>query len=73
MSDGTCLGLQIYTAAEIEDHDMVTDVVVIAKMTNLAGDDYRPSVVLWNTQGMDWVTQTGLLEIARYIVGVEEE
>lgn len=55
------LGLTV----DIEDDDMVTNVVVIAK--NVMGDG-QVSVIIGKSEGTTWLDQLGLVEAARDIM-----
>jgi hypothetical protein len=51
---------------DLDDDDLVTEVVVIAKVSRLS-DGGGTAVVIANSSGMDWVSQLGLIEAARQV------
>lgn len=69
MSD-LVLGLPVDTTG-LEDSDIVTDVIIVAKVISTE-EDCRPSVCVFTSGGLDWITQTGLLQIARHVVADQE-
>lgn len=59
------------TRLEIRDGQIVTDLVLIAKIANPDGD---AEVVIGSSGGMDWITQLGIVTAAGQILndGYEE-
>lgn len=51
---------------DLDDEDLVTEVVVIAKVARMS-DGGGTAVVVSNNEGLDWVSQLGLIEAARLI------
>lgn len=58
---------------DLDDDDLITETTVIAKVTRMA-DGGGTSIVIANSDGIDWVSQLGLIEAARRVVhtGMEE-
>lgn len=52
---------------DLDDEDLITEVVVIGKCTRLS-DGGGTSLVLASSDGIDWVSQLGLIEGARRVV-----
>jgi len=52
---------------DLDDDDLITECVVIGKCTRLA-EGGGTSLVLASSDGIDWVSQLGLIEGARRVV-----
>lgn len=52
----------------LDDDEMVTDVVVIAKVSRLGTNEPRPAIHLFHNEGLDWITQIGMAQIAYEIL-----
>lgn len=50
---------------DLDDDDLVSDYMVIAKVVR---SDGQPTVAIGNSDGMDWLTQLGILAAANQII-----
>jgi hypothetical protein len=59
---------------DLGDNDLIVEATVIAKVTRM-DEGGGTSVIVANSDGIDWVSQLGLIEAARRVVhdGMEEE
>jgi hypothetical protein len=59
---------------DLQDDDLIVEAVVIGKITRLS-DGGGTTIVIANSEGIDWVSQLGLIEAARQVTqggGMEE-
>jgi hypothetical protein len=58
---------------DLDDDDLLVEVLIVGKVTRLS-DGGGTSVLLAKSDGMDWVSQLGLIEAARQVCtgGIEE-
>lgn len=52
--------------ADMDSDDLVSDVVVIMKVTD--GDGIT-GIILETSEGLDWITQLGMVDAAKTIIG----
>lgn len=55
--------------AKLDPTDRIVEVLVIAKIVDLAEEDATPYLGLYNSQGADWISQRGLLHAALEVRG----
>ena len=58
---------------DLDEHDQVTDILVIGRTADF--ESGQTGFLLGRSQGLDWVTQYGLLAIAQKVLdetGIEE-
>lgn len=57
---------QLGVTACIEDNQQITEVLVVAKLTDFA--DGSTSLGVYNSTGMDWIAQLGLFRAATLVM-----
>ncbi len=55
--------------ARLDDTDRIVEVLVIAKIVDLAEEDAVPYLGIYNSTGADWISQRGLIHAAMEIKG----
>lgn len=61
---------ELWEALDLRDNDQVTDAVLIAKVADF--EDGATALVIAATDGVDWVTQLGMIHGALNIMGQQQ-
>jgi hypothetical protein len=51
---------------DLDEDDLITEVVVVGKVSRMS-ESGGTSIVIGTNDGMDWISQLGLLEAARQV------